>query len=544
MPEAQLSSFDYAIIALYAALMVAIGFYTSRKSVGASEYFLAGRSMSWLMIGFALFASNISSTTLVGLAGDAYATGISVYNYEWMAGVVLAFFAIFILPLVLRSQVFTMPEYLERRFDRRARTMFAALTLFLNIVVDTAASLYAGGLLLNFVFPDLAFWQIVAVLASLTGVYTILGGFAAVMITEVVQAVILLLGSVLISYFALQQIDGGWATVVASVPAEKLSLIRPLGDPSLPWLGLATGVPLLGFYFWCTNQFMAQRMLAARSLGHARGGALLAGLLKLPVLFIMVLPGTMAILLYPSLPRPDLVFPALMFDLLPSGLLGLALAGFLAALMSSIASTLNSASTLIIMDFVRPRRPHLTERELGQLGRIATFVFMLLAMAWAPQIGNFGSLFKYLQQILSYTVGPVVALFLVGSFWPRANAAGGFWALLLGFLGGAAFFVLNALIPGLAVSYPETAWLQQLNAAIGLDVHFLYVGPILFAFACGTLVIASLATAPPDPTRVAAFIWRPSVSAPEHGTNGWWRDYRLYAAGLMAVTAVILAAFW
>lgn len=546
MPQPHLSMLDVWILALYAIMMIVLGVVASKDTKGAKDYFLAGRSMNWFMIGFALFASNISSTTLVGLAGDAYSTGISVYNYEWMAGVVLVFFSIFILPMVLRSQVYTMPEYLERRFDRRARTMFAWLTLFLNIVVDTAASLYAGSLLLEFVFPQMESWQLIAILAILTGVYTVLGGLSAVMITEVVQAFILLFGSALITVFALDKIDGGWATVLAVTPPEKLSLIRPLNDPGVPWLGLITGVPLLGFYFWCTNQFMAQRMLAAKSLAHARGGALLAGLLKLPVLFIMVLPGTMAILLYPKLDRPDLVFPALMFDLLPSGILGLALAGFIAALMSSIASTLNSASTLITMDFIRPARPNLQDAQLTQIGRIATLVFMVLAVFWAPQIGRFESLFKYLQQILSYTVGPVVALFLLGSFWRRANAAGAFWALTLGFIGGGVLMGLNAVLPGLAAGAPENAALQGLNAAIGLQLHFLYIGPILFVFSSIVLIVVSLATAPAPAEQIDAFIWTPKLYREETAamTGAWWKDYRLHAIGLMGLTAAILFSFW
>lgn len=546
MPQPHLSQLDIWILALYAVMMIILGVAASRNTKSANEYFLAGRNMNWFMIGFALFASNISSTTMVGLAGDAYSTGISVYNYEWMAGVVLVFFSVFILPMVLRSQVYTMPEYLERRFDRRARSMFALLTLFLNIVVDTAASLYAGSLLLEFVFPQVESWQLIAVLAVLTGIYTILGGLSAVMITEVVQAFILLLGSALITIFALNKIDGGWASVLASTPPEKLSLIRPLNDPGVPWLGLITGVPLLGFYFWCTNQFMAQRMLTAKSLAHARGGAVLAGLLKLPVLFIMVLPGTMAILLYPKLDRPDLVFPALMFDLLPSGILGLALAGFIAALMSSIASTLNSASTLITMDFVRPSRPQLDDTQLTRIGRIATFVFMILAVLWAPQIGRFESLFKYLQQILSYTVGPVVALFLLGSFWRRANAAGAFWALTLGFIGGGIMMVLNAILPGLAAAAPNNASLQALNEAIGLHLHFLYIGPILFVFSSVVLILVSLATSPAPAEQIDALLWSPKLYREESAliSGAWWKDYRIQALGLMGLTAAILFSFW
>ncbi len=523
----ELHPIDMGVVAAYGVAIAAIGLAASRRATGASEYFLAGRSMSWFMIGLALFASNISSTTLVGLSGDAYATGISVYNYEWMAGVVLAFYALFILPLVLRSQVYTMPEYLERRFDRRARQIFAALTLFLNIVVDTAASLYAGSLLLELIFPQFSTWQIVAALAILTGIYTIAGGLAAVMVTEVIQAVLLLAGAILITIFAYLKLENGWASVLEQVPAEKLSLIRPLDDPGVPWLGLVLGVPLLGFYFWCTNQFMAQRMLAAKNANHARWGALLAGALKLPVLFIMVLPGTMAIIIYPNLDRPDQVFPTLMFDLLPTGILGLVLAGFIAALMSSIASTLNSASTLVTMDFVRPARPDLSSKSLMQIGRVATLIFMLLAILWAPQIAKFDSLFKYLQQVLSYTVGPIVALFIWGSFWKRANATGAFLALVVGFAGGATLFLLVAVLGA-------------------VDLHFLYVSPILFALASIVLVVASLATKAPDEAATAPFIWRPGIGRPEATSApnpSPLTDYRIQAAALMIVTVVIVFAF-
>ena len=528
MFASELHAIDLWIVAGYAVAMIAIGLFMSGKSHGADDYFLAGRGMGWFVIGFSLFASNISSTTLVGLAGDAYSTGISVYNYEWMAGIILAFYAIFILPQVLRSQVYTMPEYLERRFDRRSRSIFALLTLFLNIVVDTAASLYAGSLIVQMIFPDIAIWQIITVLALVAGAYTILGGLSAVMITDVIQAVLLLIGSVVIAVVAFSKIGGDWSAVTAAVAPEKLSLIRPLDDPGVPWLGLLTGVPLLGFYFWCTNQFMAQRLLSAKDTDNARWGALLAGLLKLPVLFIMVLPGTLAILLYPDLERPDLVFPTLMFDLLPTGLLGIVLAGFMAALMSQIDSTLNSASTLVTMDFIRPRRPDLSSGALLQIGRAVTFGFMLLAVLWAPQIANFDSLFKYLQQVLSYTVGPIIALFIFGTFWRRANAAGAFWALIIGFAAGAAFFVVNVVL-GLT------------------DIHFLYVAPILFVVSSIALIVVSLMTTPPEPSAVEPFIWTPALYREDSATMAgrpWYLNYRIQTIGLVLLTVAILVAFW
>lgn len=336
---------DIGLISAYFVIAIGLGIWFGRKHDTASDFFLAGRGMLWPVIGLSLFASNISSTTLVGLAGSAYSTGISVFNYEWMAAVVLVVFAVFFLPAILRAQVYTMPEFLSKRYDDRARTYFSLLTLFLNIVVDTAGGLFAGALLLQMMFPALDIWTTVTVLAIAAGIYTIAGGLAAVMFTDAIQAVLLVIGSVLITIFALEQV-GGWDAVVAAVPQDKLSLIRPPGDPGVPWPGLVTGVFLLGFYFWCTNQFMVQRLLAAKNINHGRWGALFAGFLKLPVLFIMVVPGTIAILLYPDIEDPNLVYPTMLVDLLPVGIMGLVLAGFVAALMSQIDSTLNSASTL------------------------------------------------------------------------------------------------------------------------------------------------------------------------------------------------------
>ena len=522
----QLHGIDLAVIGIYLAVMVGIGLGLSGKSHSAKDYFLAGRSMTWPVIGFSLFASNISSTTLVGLAGDAYATGISVFNYEWMAVFILVFYAVFILPQVLRSQVFTMPEYLQKRFDGRIRTYFAALTLFLNIVVDTAATLYAGGLILQLIFPAIPMWQMIAALALVAGLYTVLGGLSAVMITDVIQAVLLIIGSVTITAFAFFKV-GGWAAISQQVDAAHLSLIRPVGDAGVPWLGLITGVPLLGFYFWCTNQFMVQRILSAKSIDQGRWGALFAGFLKLPVLFIMVLPGTMAILLYPDLPRADLVYPTLMFDLLPVGMLGLVIAGFLAALMSQIDSTLNSASTLVTMDFIRRWRPNLTSAQLMQYGRITTVIFMIVAVAWAPQIANFKSLFKYLQTILSYAVPPVVVMFLLGTFWARANAHGAFLSLVVGVAAGVVFFLANEVF-GLT------------------HIHFLYVAPILSVLCAVVLVIGSLTSAPPPPEKVTPFVWTRRAYDAETAalkTRKWYANYRILSLLLMALTAALVFAF-
>lgn len=520
-----LTSLDWTMILAYAVLVIALGFILAKRNHNAEDYFLAGRRMTWPLIGLSLFASNISSTTLVGLAGDAYSTGISVFNYEWTAAIILVFFAVFILPFVIKSQSFTLPEFLSKRFDNRVRLYFSGLTLFLNIVVDTAASLFAGGLLIQLISPEWDIGTIIAVLALIAGAYTIAGGLAAVMITDAIQTLILMIGAIVISVIAFDKV-GGWSGMTANLDPAKLSLIRPLDDPGVPWLGLLIGIPLLGFYFWCANQFMVQRLLSAKNIQHARFGALFAALLKLPVLFVMVLPGTMAINLYPSLERPDLVYPTLMLDLLPAGLLGLVLAGFMAALMSQIDSTLNAASTLVTMDFVRTWRKDLSSHQLMQIGRWVAGIFMLLAALWAPQIAHFESLFKYLQSVLSYTVPPIVAIYLIGSFWRGANATGAVASIAVGTLAGVVLFISNVVMG-------FTNW------------HFLYVGPILLVISVVTLVLASRfgrASTPEQQT----LCWTPSFyrqESQEMANLPWWQNYRILSVLLLVTTGALVLSF-
>ncbi len=355
-PLGSLGLLDWLVVAVYVGGLIVLGLMTSRRRIGPADYFLASRATTWPVIGLALLASNMSSTALVGLAGGAYGMGIAVYDYEWSAIVILVFFCLFLLPSIIRSQSYTMPEFLERRYDRRVRLHFALLTLFLNIFVDSAGVLYSGSLVCQLLFPGWPLWPIVAILAGTAGLYTTLGGLRAVIYTEAVQAMVLMAGALMISIGAFTR-AGGWQAVMGGVPPAAISLLRPIGDPGVPWPGLLLGIPLLGFYYWCTNQSIVQRMLSAKNTDHARWGALFAGLLKLPVLFLIVLPGTCALLLFPTLPRADLVYPNLILHLLPAGLVGLVVAAFVAATMVSIASMLNSASTLITMDVVKQFKP-------------------------------------------------------------------------------------------------------------------------------------------------------------------------------------------
>lgn len=514
---------DMLIIASYFVVVLAIGVYVARITETGEDLFLAGRTLTWGVIGFSLFASNISSTTLIGLAGAAYSTGLSVSNYEWMAGVVLVFMSAFIIPLYLRARITTVPEFLEKRFDWRSRKYFSAITVFLSIAVDTAGGIYAGSLVLQVFYPDLVLWQTCMVLAAVAGLYTAFGGLKAVVYTDVIQAIVLLLGSGLLVILVMAEFDFSWQAATAAVPDDHMSVIRPLDDEALPWLGTLIGVPVLGFWYWATNQYITQRVLGARSITDAQWGAVMGGALKLIPLFTMVIPGALALSLFPDLDNPDMVFPTLVGEILPVGITGLVLAGLIAAIMSSIDSTLNSASTLIVHDFVQPAKPGLTPLEVGAWGRYTTLVLMVVAALWAPMIGNFGGLFAYLQQAFSILVPPVAAIFLLGVFWRRGNGSGAFWTLIVGHVVGVVVFVL---------------------AQTGtITLHFTITAGIMTAVSGVVFAVVSLATAPPPAREVAETTWRPALAVPER-PYPWYQDYRYQAAAVLALTALTVVTFW
>lgn len=443
-----------------------------------------------------------------------------------------------------------MPEFLERRYDTRTRYLFSGITIVGNVIIDTASGLYAGNLILKIIFPGTPSWIIIALLAFAAAAYTIPGGLSSVVHTEVIQAVLLIFGSILVTYFAFSEV-GGWRAMIdglnelkASGAIEKdagevLSLIRPASDKSMPWPGLLLGVPLLGFYFWANNQFMVQRVLSAKDLNHGRWGAIFAGLLKLPVLFIMVIPGVLAILLFSDtdisflnyqIPVaggfetcgaladcPNMTYPVLIYSLLPTGVLGLVIAGLLAAMSSSISATLNSASTLITMDFVQKLKPSISSKGLVRAGQIATVVLVILAAAWAPLIESFRSLWTYLQQILSFISPPIVAAFVVGLFSRRSNANGGFWSLVLSYA---------LVLVWIAYCFANFGGIS--NAETG--VHFLYIVPVLFVIAVSiNLAISSLSPAPTD-EKLKDMIWSKSIYQDEtKDLVGlvWYKNYRI-----------------
>lgn len=480
-----LHTLDFVVLAVYLLVLVAICALSARRRPDADELFLAGRSLGAGVVGLSLFASNISSTTLIGLPGAAWQSGISVANYEWMAALVLVFTAVFVAPVLLGNRLTTIPELLERRFDARMRKYLSAVTVFLALVLDTAGSLYAGSVVLMLFFPGLSLGLTCALIALFAGLYTAAGGLRAVAWSDVLQAVVLLVGSAILCVLVFGQFDYSWANVKAAVAPEKLSLIRPLDDAALPWLGTLIGLPVLGFYYWTMNQYVSQRLLGARSVEAAGRGAMLAALLKLLPLFLMVLPGVMAIALFADLERADAVFPRLVAEFAPAGLAGLIIAGLLAAIMSSVDSALNSSSTLITLDFVKPRRPAMGPREMARLGRFITLGLVVLAALWAPAIDRFPGLFAYLQQTFAYVTPPLVAVFVLGFFGRRLGATAAFRGALTGHALSALWFTATQL-----------GWVA---------VHFTIVAGLLFGFtALAALAWQAVLRERPAPDQLAA----------------------------------------
>lgn len=538
-----IATLDLVVIALYFIVVLGIGLWIASKTKTGEDLFLGGRSFGWGIIGLSLFASNISTTTLIGLSGAAYTTGIVDSVYEWLSGVPLIISAAIFVPLYIKSRITTIPEFLELRFDRRSRLFFSAITIVTSILVDTAGGLYAGSLVLQIFFPDLILWQTSLVLAVVAGLYTAFGGLKAVVYTDAIQAIVLIVGCSVLTYLMFERMDFDWGKVIASAPEGHFSVVRDLDHPSLPWTGLILGVPILGFWYWSTNQYIVQRVLGAKDVRNARGGVMLAGFLKIIPLFIMVIPGAMAISLLPGLENGDQVLPRAILTILPVGMVGLVLAGLIAAIMSSVDSTLNSASTLVVKDFidsrghratmtsnmvdgksvVTDRRGSLTEAKVVRYGRITTVILMLIAAFWAPMIQYFPGVWSYLQQMFSIIVPPVVVVFLVGVFYKRGNGAGAFWTLVGGTALGVLLFVLGQV----------DVWPFHFTTNVGLMVA---VSTVIF-------VVVSEATPAPEAAEIAELVYRPGLLDTDEGATGL-ADWRVQATLLAVLMGSLLAYFW
>lgn len=480
-----MSTLDLVVIAGYFLIVFAIGFYFTSRAKTSKGYFLADRSVGWIAVGASLFATNISSEHFIGLAGSGAGSGLAVGHFEWLASFMCLALGWLFVPFYLRSAVVTMPEFLERRYGPACRWYLTSVSLLAYIFTKISVSLYAGALLLKAV-AGWDFYTSAIVMVVSTGAYTILGGLSAVIYTELLQAIVLLGGAIILTAVGMDQV-GGLAGLRAALPADHFHMMKPMTHPDFPWTGIFFGAPILGIWYWCTDQVIVQRVLGAKSETDARAGALFCGLLKITPVFVLVLPGLIARVLYPDI-TGDEAYPTLVVRLLPSGLIGLMVAALMAALMSSMAATFNSSSTLITFDFYKKFRPAATERQLVTVGRYATVAMVALGILWVPFITSMSSqVYVYLQSVQAYVSPPITAVFLLGILWPRANRQGAIAALVVGALIGGARFILEVLKSSAFVAgSPALTYFVTIN--------FLHIAVIIFVISVIVLVAVSLAT--------------------------------------------------
>src|ERR1700720_2944949 len=448
-----LATIDLVIIGVYFAIVFGIGMYFARKERSSEDYFLAGRDIGWFFIGASLFVSNISTEHFIGLSGTGASSGLAVGHFEWLACLILLILGWVFVPFYLRSNVFTMPQFLERRFNRQCAVYLAGISIIAYIFTKISVQLYAASVVLERV-AGWSLWKTAVVLVIATGIYTVAGGLAAVIYTDTVQTLILITGAVALTVIGLRRV-GGLDHLRTMVPPDYFHMIKPMSDPNFPWTGIFFGAPILGIWYWCTDQVIVQRVLSARDEGHAKAGTIFAGFLKILPVFMLVLPGLIAVALFRDLFKfgpngqvlnGDIAYPTLIINLLPTGLVGVMIAALLAALMGAMSSVFNSASTLVTLDFYKKIKPDATERQLVGFGRVMTGVMRVPGLIGGAFINLISSqLYIYLQSVQGYISPPIAACFVLGILWPRLNAQGAISSLLTGFVMGAARFVFELM---------------------------------------------------------------------------------------------------
>ena len=501
-----LEGLDWFVLGLYFAILIGVAIWVAlQRNKNTEDYFLAGRNVGWFVIGASIFASNIGSEHVVGLAGTGFSSGTPLAHYELHAWIVLLLGWLF-LPFYIRSGAFTMPEFLEKRFDNRSRWFLSVFSLFAYVLTKVSVTIYAGGIVVSELL-NLDFWVGAIGIVVFTGIYTIIGGLKAVVYTETLQTIVLILGSVIITFLGFQEV-GGWdelTKTVTEVSPDHFNMWRPWDDPDFPWAGLLFGGTIVGIWYWCTDQYIVQRTLAANNITIGRRGAIFGAYLKLLPILIFLVPGIIAYALTIQNPeiysvidpvtgveRADRAFPMLVTTLLPVGLKGLVAGGLMAALMSSLASVFNSCSTIFTIDIYKQISPEKSEQFLVNVGKIATVVIVILGIAWIPimeKIGG-GVMYQYLQNVQAYIAPPVTTVFLLGIIWKRVNAQAAIVTLFSGL-----FLLILRLGSEIAKNEGiiETGFLYDFAS-----VNFSYMAIWMFIFSVALCISTSLLTSEPD----------------------------------------------
>ena len=526
-----INTLDWVLIALYFVAVFAVAFGIGRKdgaTDSSSSYFLAGRNTGWFVIGASLFASNIGAEHIIGLAGTGASSGVAVGQFEILASLILLILGWVFVPFYLKSGVFTMPEFLEKRYNEGARWYLALISIVGYILTKISITIAAGGIVFE-TLMGINFWTGAIIVIVATGVYTVFGGLRAVLYTDLLQMFVLIGGAISVTFIGLSEI-GGWSAMYEATESSFFTVWKPMSDPDFPWTGIVFGAPILGVWYWCTDQFIVQRVLSATNLDNARRGTIFGGFLKQLPLFIFVIPGIIAYVLSQSgsitMDEPDQALPTLIGTLLPAGFRGLVVAGLLAALMSSLSSVFNSCSTLISLDIYKKLKPNTPDKQLVRVGQISTIFMVLLGLAWIPFMDLLsGQLFVYLQNVQAYIAPPIAAVFLIGVFWRRVNSNGAIASLITGFVLGIGRLIADLNQDSLSgVLYAVT------------DINFLHYAFYLFIICTIVLIVVSLATEAPADEKVRDLTFQTVDPTSKLPSDPLWKQHDVWAAiGIIAI---------
>ncbi|HCC70981.1 MAG TPA: Na+/glucose cotransporter [Bacteroidales bacterium] len=546
---------DWIVLGLFCLVLIGVIVWVVRKKdETSSDYFLAGRDATWIAIGASIFASNIGSEHLVGLAGTGASSGLAMAHWEIHAWVILILGWLFV-PFYARSGVFTMPEFLEKRYNKQSRSILSIISLVSYVLTKVAVTVYAGGVVFKEVFGIESmfgidfFWISAIGLVILTGIYTVLGGMKAVLATSVIQTPVLLIGSIVILIMGLIQL-GGWSEMMdicRAVPVNEYgdnmtSLVRSAKDPEFPWTGVLFGSAIIGFWYWCTDQYIVQRVLSGRDQKQSRRGTIFGAYLKLTPVFIFMIPGMIAFAMNQKglldLTNSDAAFPALITNLLPIGFKGIVVGGILAALMSSLSSLFNSSATLFTVDFYKKYNPEASEKKLVVVGRIATVVVVLLGILWIPVMRGLGNvLYQYLQEVQSMLAPGIAAVFLLGILSKRTTPAAGLTGLITGFVLGMVklgFMVFENSIG------PDTIWYKIF---VSTNVYHYEIG--LFFLVVAVMVIVSTYTKKIDSESIRGLYLRSATAEQKAITRASYNNWDLInSAIIITVVIIFYAYFW
>jgi solute:Na+ symporter, SSS family len=578
------NALDWWIVAAFFVAMVIVVIMSMRKkNESGKDYFLSGKDSNWLQIGTSIFSSNIGSEHLVGLAGAGFATGMAMAHWEMQGWIILVLGWVFV-PLYDRMKVFTMPEFLELRFSRGSRSLLSILTMASLVLTKIAATIYAGDVVVRTLlgidsvnilgYQMDVFWAIALGLAFTTGLYTVLGGLRVIMYTAVLQTPVLIFGSVFILVIGLQELGGGnlvagWQAMVHAA-GNNIHLMRPAADPEWSWLAVIPGSMVIGFWYWCTDQYIVQRVLAGKNQKEGRRGSILGGALKLTPVFIFLIPGMIAFALN-SMPGSgfhtsgDAAYTSLVAQILPHGVRGFVACGMVVALMASLGSKFNASATLFTMDFYRYWRPKASGTEEVVTGRIATGVIVILGILWVLVIKALHSnLYEYLQNVQSYLSPAIVVLFGMGVFWKRATAPAAFWSFLVGMIGGFARLAADLIMKDHklelaqlkqqlfhhAISVDQyNAALAPLKAQYGMifeiwRVHWLFYCQSLLVLTAGLMFVISMLTKAPDPAKLK-YSWYGASAEDKATTRASWNALDVFFSALVVLAVVAFYCyFW